>query len=118
MNIMFEESITDEVREKYTLLELDTFHFANTDTTSTAYCLIENIPIQEMLTIEQFQSLHSNLIKNYRSKNWKFCEDAVEHLTGKWNSEVDSFYVNLMDRVNQYKSQDPGTDWTGIIPRP
>ena len=25
MNIMFEESITDEVREKYTLLELDTF---------------------------------------------------------------------------------------------
>jgi len=117
MNIMFEESITNEVREKYTLLELDTFRFADTDKTSIAYCLVENTPISEMYTIEQFLDLHKNLMKNYRLKNWKFCEDALEHLIGKWAGELDTFYKEIARRVAEYKDQDLGTDWTGVILR-
>ena len=45
MNIMFEESITDEVKSKYMLLPLDTFYFADAEKNSTAYCLIENTPL-------------------------------------------------------------------------
>ena len=40
MNIMFEDSITDEMRSKYMLLELDTFYFADVDKNIPAYCLI------------------------------------------------------------------------------
>jgi hypothetical protein len=35
---------------------------------------------------------------------------------GKWNGEVDSFYTEIDARVKAYKDQDPGPDWTGIIP--
>jgi hypothetical protein len=115
MNIMFEDSIDDKVREKYTLLELDTFRFADSKTTSIAYCLVENTPITEMFTIEQFLELHKNLMKNYRLQNWKFCEDALEHLTGKWNGELDTFYNEVNRRIQLYKVNDPGPEWDGVI---
>lgn len=117
MNIMFEESINDDVRNKYTLLELDTFYFADVDKISVAYCLVENTPIAEMVTMEQFLDLHNNLMKNYRLKNWKFCEDALEHLVGKWNGELDSFYNEIARRIAAYKQQEPDPDWTGVIHR-
>jgi hypothetical protein len=34
---------------------------------------------------------------------------------GKWNGEVDSFYSNLLERVQQYKANPPDADWTGYI---
>ena len=57
---MFEDSITEDAKQKYILLELDTFYFENSKKTSTAYCLIEHTPIQEMGTIDQFLNLHKN----------------------------------------------------------
>lgn len=117
MNIMFDESITDEVRDKYLLLELDTFHFYDIGKDRVAYCLIENAPIMEMINVNKSLELHENLMKNYRSRNWKYCEDAIEHLQGLWNKELDSFYQHLLDRVKNYKENDPGPDWSPILPR-
>jgi hypothetical protein len=114
---MFEESVTDEVREKYTLLELDTFYFADADKTSIAYCLVENTPITEMFSMEQYLELHKNLMKNYRLKNWKYCEDALEHLTGKWNKELDTFYNEISRRVSEYKDINLAADWDGTVRR-
>jgi hypothetical protein len=116
MNIMFEDSITDDVKSKYMLLPLDTFYFADADKKSTAYCLIENTPIQEMFSVDQYLDLHQNLIKNYYLRNWNYCEQAVEQLLGRWNGEVDSFYNEMDARVKNYKEQDPGSDWTGVLP--
>jgi hypothetical protein len=113
---MFEESITDEVRSKYMLLPLDTFYFASTEKNSVAYCLVEHTPIQEMFIVDQYMDLHQTLIKNYYLRNWNYCEQAIEQLLGRWNGEVDSFYNDMDARVKVYKEQDPGTDWTGIIP--
>jgi hypothetical protein len=117
MNIMFEDSITDEVKSKYMLLPLDTFHFADINKNKTAYCLIESIPLQEMLTIEKNIELHKNLVKNYKLRNWKYCEDAVEHLIGKWNGEVDSFYGTLLERITEFKKQQLDPSWDGVIIR-
>lgn len=115
MNIMFEDSITDEVRNKYTLLPLDTFYFTDIDTDRIAYCLIENTPLTEIMLIEQLYDLHKNLMKNFYLRNWKFCEDAIEHLVGKWNGEVDTFYQTLTTRINHYKNSPPGPEWDGRI---
>lgn len=116
MNIMFEESITDEVRSKYMLLPLDTFYFADSEKNSTAYCLIEHTPIQEMFSVDHYIDLHLDLVNNYYLRNWTDCLEAIEKLQGRWNGEVDSFYTEMDARVTAYKEQDPGPDWTGIIP--
>jgi hypothetical protein len=114
---MFEDSITDEAKLKYMLLELDTFYFSEVDQNKTAYCLVESPSIQEMFNFEKNLELHKNLVKNYKLRNWKYCEDAVEHLVGKWNGEVDSFYETLLDRITEFKKQELDPLWDGVIRR-
>jgi hypothetical protein len=115
MNIIFEDAITDEIKSKYMILDLDTFYFSDIDKNKKAYCLIESAPIQEMFNIDKNLELHKNLIKNYYLRNWNYCGQAIEQLLGRWNGEVDSFYKDLDSRVQLYKNQDPDESWNGII---
>ena len=115
MNIIFGDNIAELAREKYTVLELDTLVMSGRDQTATAYALVEKIPLQEMSTLDQFKNLHHNLMKEYRKRNWKYCEDAIEHLKGRWNAELDTFYSELYDRVQSLKTQSLPDDWAGVI---
>lgn len=117
MNIMFGDSINDEVRSKYIILELDTFYFADISTSRIAYGLVEQTPIMEMVNVDRFIDLHANLIRNYGLKNWKYCEDALEHLVGKWNGEMDTFYSSLAERIAVFKEK-ADANWSPVINRP
>ena len=117
MNIIFGDNIAELAREKYTVLELDTLVMSGKDQTATAYAIVEKIPLQEMATLDRFRDLHSNLMKEYRKRNWKYCEDAIKHLQGRWNSELDTFYSELYDRVQGLKSQSLDDSWTGFVLR-
>ena len=99
MHIILGDQITKEISDKYTVLELDIFQIAGRDQTMSAYCVVENVPIAELPQADRYRDLHAQMIKNYRSGNWKFCEDALEHLQGRWNGEVDSFYQDLSNRI-------------------
>ena len=112
MNILFESAITDEIRSKYIVLPLDTFYFRSADRTETAYCLIENTPILEMMSVDHYRNLHINLIEHYQKQNWAYCENAIEHLMGRWSGELDSFYQDLQQRIVNRDS-----DWSPIIIR-
>ncbi len=115
MNIIFGDSAAQQAQEKYIVLELDTFQ-VNQQLTTT-YALVEKVTLMEMLSLDRFKELHSNLMTEYRKRNWKYCEDAMEHLQGKWNSELDSFYTILSERIQDLKTQSLGDDWTGVILR-
>jgi len=117
MNIIFGDNVANQAREKYTVLELDTFVFEQQVVTATAYAIIERVPLMEMVNIESFKTLHANLMMEYRKRNWKYCEDAIEHLRGKWNGDLDTFYTELYDRMQQLKDQVLLDDWTGTITR-
>jgi hypothetical protein len=113
MHIILGEENIKEIDQKYTVLELDTLRISGEPV--TAYCLIEELSLDEMFTLDQFRTLHENLIKNYKKRNWKFCEDAIEHLKGKWRGDLDTFYDSIDNRVKQYQQQEPSADWDGII---
>ena len=115
MNIIFGLESVTPFEERYTILELDTFLLHPTEEVVTAYCLVETIPIQEMPAIESLKELHSNLIAEYRKRNWRYCEDAIAHLTGKWRGELDSFYGELHQRIMKLKQTDLPEDWTGRL---
>jgi len=117
MNIIFGDNVAELAREKYTVLELDTF-LINQDQKATAYALIEHIPLQEMGTLSEFIELHQNLLVEYRNRNWKYCEDAMEHLNGRWNTELDTFYSELYDRIQDLKTQLLPDDWIGAVIKP
>ena len=116
MNIIFGDNVAKQAREKYTVLELDTFKFK--EITATAYAVVEQIPLQEMGTLAEFLELHTNLMREYNNRNWKYCEDAIDHLNGKWNGELDTFYSELYDRIQDLKTQLLPDDWIGAVIKP
>ena len=116
MHIILGDQITKELEDKYIVLELDNFQIASQDQTISAYCVVENVPLEELPQADRFRDLHSEMIKNYRLGNWKFCEDALEHLQGRWNGEVDSFYQDLLTRIVSHKKDTNSlTDWNPSI---
>lgn len=98
MNIILGKEAADKLKENYTILELETFTRQD-GSVVTAYCVVNEITLGELPTLEASKQLHSNFIREYNNKNYKFCQDAVEHLLGKFNGEVDSFYMEILSRI-------------------
>lgn len=114
MNIIFGRENAQALTEKYTILELDTFRLSEGQEL-VAFCAVENIPILDLPRVESMKSLHENLMINYRKRDWNYCTQALEHLAGFWNHELDTFYMSLSERINSYIENDPGDDWTGVV---
>ena len=112
MNIIFGSELTEQIQTRYTILELDTFNLLPSDQVKTAYCLIQFIPIEEMIEIQSLKDLHSNLMVEYRKRNWRYCEDAIAHLTGKWHGELNTFYTDLLNRISQHKEHGVPDNWS------
>ena len=114
MNIIFGKEAANNLINKHTVLELDTVTIGNS-TPITTYCVVEVTPLEELPVLEEYKELHANLIENYRQRNWTFCERALENLTGRWNTELDTFYAIIHDRITELKSQNLDESWSYIV---
>lgn len=112
MNIIFGDAI-NHVPNSYTVLELDTFQLPD-GTTSVAHCVIEKIALTDFDKLEAYCAVHADLLANYRLREWTYCEHAIEGLMGKWNGELDSFYIDLLLRVQAHRQTPPDQDWNGF----
>jgi len=115
MNIIFGADNAARATNKYIVLELDTVMITPTAEPLVAFGLIELVPLRDMSKITSLSDLHANLIKEYKKQNWKFCEDAIEHLQGAWNNELDSFYIDLHSRIQTNKTQTLDTNWSSAL---
>lgn len=116
MHIIFEDSIK-LLPDSYTILELDTFRMPATNELSTAYCVIETIPLAEFPLAEAHKKIHADLIQAYKDQHWLYCEQAIDGLMGKWNGDLNTFYTDLLQRVVNYKETPPNEGWDGTIVR-
>lgn len=98
MNIIIGDMAAERLRENYTVLELETFNISGNPIKT--YCIVNNIPIPEITNLEQYKSLHQKMIDEYNDKNYKFCLDAIEHLTGKFGGDLDTFYNTIRDKIS------------------
>jgi hypothetical protein len=116
MNIIIGKDNAEAMKSKYTVLPLEDMKFkSNPDLpATTAYCLIEKIPVSEINKINEYANLHIKFYENYQKGNFTFCEQALEHLVGKWGGEIDSYYQIMSDRICKYKEQD-NKDWDPIL---
>ena len=117
MKVIFGSVQAETISNRMTVLELDTFFQPGLPEPVTAYAVIDNtaIPLQEIPVLENFVELHNNLMAEYRKRNWNYVEQAVEHLQGRWKCELDSFYKEMLERVNKLKDIDLPENWNGII---
>lgn len=115
MNIILGNDNLDTISTRYTVLPLDKIRVAKSPDAIQSYCLIENLPIGEMFHLDNWINLHKNLMINYERRNWLYCVQAIEHLKGKWNGELDSFYDHLESRINELQQQEIPDGWDPAV---
>ena len=118
MHIIFGSAAAQQASDKYTVLELDRLRLEPLGPIVDTYCIIETVPLEEIPLLDNYCRLHAKLMDNYRRKDWNFCEQALEHLHGRWGGVMNSFYDEISNRIAKYKQQDPGDDWDGIYEKP
>ena len=94
MNIIFGSELTEQIQTRYTILELDTFNLLPSDQVKTAYCLIQFIPIEEMIEIQSLKDLHSNLMAEYRKRN------KISH--SRYHSSCWILHFSLLDAPHHH----------------
>lgn len=117
MKVIFGNQAATAVSDRITVLELDTFFQQGLREPVTAYAVLENIsvPLTEIPVMEKSVELHNTMMLEYRQQNWTYCEQALEHLQGKWAGELDSFYKELATRIAKLKKINLPKDWNGVI---
>jgi hypothetical protein len=99
MQIIFGRENAEKLRQRYTILDLETVE--KDGKTLEVFCLIpgDKISIGDLPTLDQWVTLHHDFLKGYAKKEYNYCLQCIEHLTGKFGGEVDTFYEEIARRI-------------------
>lgn len=117
MQVVFGKQTVEKLQDNFTILELDTFMQDGLPEPITAYAVLamEDIPLDELTHLEHTIKLHNTMWTEYRKKRFSYCEQAMEHLRGKWKGALDSFYDEFDNRIKQLKEANIPDNWNGIV---
>ena len=98
MNIIFNRQIAEDLKQRYTVLELEPQYVE--DSVLEAFCVLEadKIPLTELPMLDHWIKLHNAFVQANKDKNGKLCNDLREHLVGKFGGELDEFYEIVCSR--------------------
>lgn len=101
MQIIFGRKVADEIKQRYTVLELETLEVRDGEKLE-AFCVVsaDRIPMEEMPDLEQYIRLHGEYIYALNRKNYRICNDLHKHLYGRFGGELDTFYDEIQRRIN------------------
>ena len=106
MDIIFGRENAEKLREKYTVLDLETVE--KDGHSIEVFCLIggDKISIGDLPQFEQWITLHNDFLHGYQTQQYDYCRQCIDHLTGKFGGEVDTFYEEILKRIEAADSQD------------
>lgn len=101
MEIIFGKKNAEMLREKYTILELETFDVNGTPLET--YCVIplEKLSMSDLPELPQWIKLHEDFINGYKKKEYAYCLQCIDYLTGQFGGEMNSFYAEIKHRIDQ-----------------
>ena len=101
MQIIWDYQAVQQLKKTHTVLELETFDVKGIPVTT--YCVVpaEKIGISGFGTLERYIELHTGFIQALKENNYKLCEDIAEHLMGQFGGELDTFYKEILSRINK-----------------
>lgn len=100
MQLIFGREVAEQLQNRYTILELETFTLE--DKLLEVFCVVpaEKIALTEITTVEHSTKLHNDFLAALRQEDYKICQDLSVHLIGRFGGEVDSFYNTILDRIS------------------
>ena len=97
MNIIFDSNLAIELKEKYTVLELDTVMQPALQAPVVLHAVVEKFNLTDLPSITFYKETHENMIAAYKAGDWDVAIDLLKVLTGQWSGELDSFYEMALD---------------------
>jgi hypothetical protein len=101
MDIIFGRENAERLREKYTVLDLETVE--RDGVSLEVFCLIpaDKIGLTDLPQLDNWTKLHNDFLNGYHTQQYDYCRQCIEHLTGKFGGEVDTFYEEILSRINK-----------------
>lgn len=117
MIVIFEKELAETLKDKTTILELDTFMENGLTSPVTAFAVmaVEDIPLAEISNLENSTKLHNTMLFEYKNRRFEYCIQALEHLKGKWAGKLDTFYDVFEERILTLKTHELPDDWNGVV---
>jgi hypothetical protein len=100
MQIIWDKEAVENLKKSHTVLELETFNIKGKPITTYCVVPLEKV-ISEIAQLDNIKTLHSGFIQAYQNKDYKLCRDVSEHLLGKFGGELDSFYQEILSRIDK-----------------
>ena len=112
MNIIFDKKTVEVLRDRYTVLELDTVMQPGMSEPLVLYAVLEVNNIADIATIQFFKEMHEKLIIEYKSGNWQTAIELASILREQFNNELTEFYDLVIDFCQE--SVKVNRSWDGI----
>lgn len=112
MQIIFDENLVPELKERYIVLELDTVMQPSMSAPLTLYALVNNFDLNTITNMTSLIQQHAALIDLYKNSKWDDAEFNANDLRGSWRGELDEFYDMVIETCQQHKKSN--TTWDGI----
>lgn len=100
MQIVFKREVADQLRDRYTVLELETFQAG--DHVVETFCVIpvEKLVFSDLSTLDSDIRLHEAFISAAARHDYAECAAMYTIMKGKFGGELDSFYKIVNDRAS------------------
>jgi hypothetical protein len=101
MQIIYGRENAEILQQKYTILPLETINIEGTD--MEVFCLVsaDHIGLGDLPTLEQYTNLHAEFLEGYKNKHYDYCRQCITYLMGKFSGELDSFYEEILRRIDE-----------------
>jgi hypothetical protein len=112
MQIIFDEKLVPNLKQRYVVLELDTVMQPDMTAPITLHALIENIEIDKLPNLINMIQQHEAMVKFYKNSDWDKAIFDAYAMKGQWHGEIDEFYDLVIQTSEENKKSK--SIWTGI----
>ena len=104
MQIVFDRNAVNELRERYTVLELETFDVGDRGDKITAFCVVpvEKLLGMDLTKLDEQTENHLAFLTALHAKNWNLIITLYPAMRGMFGGELDSFYSEIVSRANLF----------------
>jgi hypothetical protein len=104
MQIVWDPSVVEDLRQSQTVLELETLVIEGQ--LLKAYCVVpaDKLKLNDYALLDAHKELHQAFVDALESKNYAQCETIAPLLMGQFGGELNTFYEEILRRIDESKT--------------
>lgn len=100
MQIVFNREVAEQLRARYTVLDLEAFDVDGK--VLEAFCVVpaEKLAFMDLTNLQEQKDNHELFVQSLRTKDWQQVIAMQDKVTGAFGGELDTFYSEIMSRAS------------------